>query len=60
MAKALETKLNEILMRLEVASEEIRRSQVVNRDVEAIRVLAEIIKEQTCHEDTDHTARTVG
>lgn len=60
MAQSLENKLIEVLKRLDQAAEEVRRGQVVTRETETMKVLAELIREQVRHEDTDHSARPIG
>lgn len=56
-----ETKIHliKLLDRLEKASQEILNTRGYNKDVAKIRYLQELLKEQTGHENTRHSNRSI-
>ncbi len=57
MDKKLENHLEAHLKKLELAYRKILETQGYNRETEKIRILQEMIKEQTRNENTLHTTR---
>lgn len=60
MNDSLENYLSAALKRLEVAAQELMKTRGVTRETEAMKVLAELVKEQVRDEDSRPSARTAG
>ena len=57
MKKDLEQHLSSVLTKLEKAHSEILKTQGYNRKTEKLKLLVEMVKEQTGHENTRNTTR---
>lgn len=60
MSSIDETKLTEILKRLDAAANEVRKAQGLQEKVESIQILADLVREQITHENSRHSARPIG
>jgi hypothetical protein len=56
MSDSVFTHWRDVLLRLQAAEEEIRKTQSYTQEVEMIRLLQELIKEQSQDENTDSAA----
>lgn len=56
MSDSTFTHWRDVLLRLQTAEDEIRKTQSYTKEVEMIRLLKELIKEQSPDENTDSTA----
>ncbi len=56
MSDSVFTHWRDVLLRLQTAEQEIRKTQAYTQEVEMIRLLQELIKEQSPDENSDSTA----
>lgn len=57
MQESLQKQLEKALVRLQMAEASLHKNKVYNSEQEKLRILAEMIKEQITHENSDSTAR---
>lgn len=56
MNESVFTHWRDVLLRLQAAEDEIRKTQSYSKEVEMVKLLQELIKEQAPNENTDSTA----